>query len=274
MSLKQIPQSIAGSVSDNRNYLDYLTDKYILKLKNRTRGIDGFVFDYNLDTTISLNSVITDHYAEDNSTLQDHIAFRPITLNLRGYVGELVRSSDSGFLGISNAVTRKLSTIPAYLGTYTDGSISKINAILNQSVSVVNQVNSALNETTNFIKVFSGAAPSLTNQAKAFEFLEALWKSKRLFTVETPYKNYINMAIESVKFIQPEETKSMSDIAVTVKQMRFASVTFGSFDPSQFQERTSLQKSEEKDKGRTLGKDTSSSTTLLNLTSKLGLFKQ
>ena len=46
-----------------------------------------FLFHYNGEESITLDADITDHFVESNVALQDHIARRPVTYSVTGYIG-------------------------------------------------------------------------------------------------------------------------------------------------------------------------------------------
>ena len=54
-----------------------------------TYGVEGFNFIIPEETTINLNSSITDYVLENNTMIQSGITLQPITINLKGKVGEL-----------------------------------------------------------------------------------------------------------------------------------------------------------------------------------------
>ena len=49
----------------------------------------AFFFDYEGEQSVQLQSEITDHYAEDNKSLQDQISIKPVIYTTRGFIGEL-----------------------------------------------------------------------------------------------------------------------------------------------------------------------------------------
>ena len=61
-----------------------------------------------------------------------------------------------------------------------------------------------------------------TKQGSAFLYFYNLWKSRSLFSVETPWGIYTNMVISSLRAEQPEETKDYTDFTVTFKKIRIA----------------------------------------------------
>lgn len=79
---------------------DLALSNLVLAIPQKQRGyeipnVDGdltgeaLLFDYESENTASLESDITDHFVEDNTYLNDHIALRPEIISVRGFKGEL-----------------------------------------------------------------------------------------------------------------------------------------------------------------------------------------
>ena len=83
-----------------------LDNKAIVRPNNPPAGIAGFLFDLQADDEIHLQSDITDHYVEDNTAIQDHIALRPEEITLKGLVAELTDASppSNATAGIQDAL--------------------------------------------------------------------------------------------------------------------------------------------------------------------------
>lgn len=238
------------NLQDGGNYLNTLANKYIVKPRTAS-GIGGFVFDYEGEDTVTLQAEITDHYLESNDPVQDHIAQKPVRVVLRGFVSELAQKAPAGLVGALAAIQNKLTAVPAYLGKYTPGAIQGIQRSLTTVQSTVNQINLGLAKVQNIVSFLPGAAPQKSKQQVAFAQLQALWLSRQVLTVQTPYQYFDSMVIESISFIQPEETQSWSDISVTLKQLRFvetksvaASSTFGGRAANQRQSQVSQGKTQ------------------------------
>lgn len=192
-----------------------------------TLGINGFVFDIAEECEISLESEITDHYIEDGSAVQDHIALRPERVTLRGYVGEIVYNTgnDKGFV---REAAEKLTTVASYLPVVSNyanriyNDISKINL---DSDSVFTSIEKLFNVGGDVYKAYRDINIPQDKQGEAFIYFEALRNSRKLLTVQTPYRYYTDMAIETVKIIQDAQSRDGSDIEVTLKKIRFAQVT-------------------------------------------------
>lgn len=223
MAIVESVRDSNNSVQNGRGYIDSLVNNYIIKPRH-ARGINGFIFDYEGETNLQLQAEITDHYSENNVAIQDHIAIRPVRITLRGYQGELVKFADTGVIGLLNTIQNKLTTVPAYLGKYTPQQLAKVQAAVSKAQDTVNKIDTALARVNNLVGMLPGIKPGITKQHQAFNFLRSMMFSKQVFIVDTPYGVLNNMVIESLVFIQPEETSSMSDISVTLKQMRFVEV--------------------------------------------------
>lgn len=186
-------------------------------------GVGGFVFDNEGDTSLNLSADITDHYTEDNKSVQDHIAIKPKKLTLKGYVGELVYRDGNTAASSVQKVVQKLTTVTQYL--------PQLSAAAQQAIDVINNAragNFSLNnvslESVNKVLDLWGLAkninPNQTKQAQAYMYFKALYEQKILCSVQTPYEFLSNMAIESIIAIQGENSKYITDFSITLKQIR------------------------------------------------------
>lgn len=62
--------------------------------------------------------------------------------------------------------------------------------------------------------------PNQTRQSSAFLYFYALWKGRQLFSIETPWGIWTNMAILSLRAEQREASKSSTDFTITFKKIR------------------------------------------------------
>lgn len=229
MALNPIANVAPNSNQSGPLYVDSLTSRYLIKPKS-VSGIGGFLFDYEGEEAIDLHSDITDHYTEDNTAIQDHVARNPTHLMLRGFIAEQVYKPNNGILGAINSIQNRLTTVPAYLGKYTPGSLATIQRAVTQTSNVANQINQAIARVKNVVGLFGNSSPGQTQQQIAFNKLSALWETNQLMIVETPFGIFGNMAIENLAFVQSDETRGWSDITVKLKAMRFASTQTASID--------------------------------------------
>ena len=176
------------------------------------RTTKGFLFQIVGDETVNLSSDITDHYVENNSSLQDHISLRPITITVSGFVGELTNVVPDSLLIAKNVVDR-LGTLQAYVPSLTNTARRAFN--LAQQVYSLSE------------KVIKAGAIAFgvevqTAQEKAFAELYRYHTNRTLFYVATPFGQFESMAIQNIIANQSPDSKSISDFTITFKQVKFA----------------------------------------------------
>jgi hypothetical protein len=183
------------------------------------RGIEGFLFDIPLTENATFAAQITDHFAEDNSTIQDHIALEPIRITLTGKVGELVYTREAGLTFLKAMVDRlsPLGVLSPSLGLQATKAIAA-------AYEVKAAIDVAKNAYTSLTDIFKDN-PSLNKQQTAYAKFESLFMGRSLISVETPWKTYTNMAIESWSADQDAESIMETTFTLSFKQMRFIGTT-------------------------------------------------
>lgn len=185
-------------------------------------GIAGFVFDIVEDETTELSSIITDHYVETGSPVQDHIALRPEKITVRGLVGEYkdIVTGEKSFL---QKATEKLVTLSSYLPALSQAASGIYNGLngLNSATTGKDLFNSLFGMGTDLFEAYRNINIPQNEQQKAYIYFEALRNAKALFTVQTPFRYYTDMAIESIRSTQTGDTVDLSKFEVTMKKMRF-----------------------------------------------------
>lgn len=208
---------------------DVLADglnKYIVRPLNAF-GLGGFVFDIEGETSLSLTTEITDHFLEDNTTIQDHIAIKPKKVTLRNYVGELVFRQDEEITASIQKVVQKLTVLNSFLPTLSRAA-SQINDTVRaddlSGASFENITLESINKATDYWAFAKNISPPINKQEQAYLYFKALMEGKFLVSLQTPFEFLNNMAIESVLAEQSEKTKSVSSFTITLKQIRTASL--------------------------------------------------
>lgn len=183
--------------------------------------IGAFVFDYQGAAEVDMDNDITDHWVEDNVLVQDHIAVKPNMVLLSGFTAELsLQASLAARINdLIGTVENTLSQAPAYLGKYSPGTTSSMLKAITQVQNVVTQIEQAAARAGQIASFFQ-SGPALNKQQAAFAQLSALRDARILFTVFTPFQVFYNMAIMSLKAVQTEKTRVMSDFTVHMKQIK------------------------------------------------------
>ena len=253
MSFVQQPSQGSQTPSTAEPYLD-TKNSAVLSPKS-SGGISGFIFDIPDTETLNLDADITDHFTESNSFVNDHIVLKPILTTLTGFIGELVFRAPAGILGAVQELDNRLETVEAYAGDLTPGGVQTAQRVIQQAQSAVSAINQTLGKVQNLVELFDGEGSEDTLQQKAYKQLFALWKTKEIVTVQLPWAYLDSMAIKGVSFIQNAESKEITDISVTLKEMRFAEIKTVDFDQDQFPPSVQIQEGSEEDQGIIRGED-------------------
>lgn len=222
-------------------------------------GIAGFYFDIERSTEIDLSSDITDHFVEDNTAVQDHIANKPKIVTLRFMQGELTYNPFEITDLFEERVPEKLNIIALYTPELTDQAEQARNAIN----SAVENFNNNVIAVRDLWSLTENLNPGVNRQQQAYLYFSALWEQKILVSVETPYEFFDNMAIMNIRPNQGEKSRFISDFSITLKQINFVGTQTVAFDASLYQSRNQSQRAEEVDKGKAQGVQTSLALQLL-----------
>ena len=187
----------------------------LLTTKQPLRGIEGFLFDIQLTDNISYSAQITDHFIENNSAIQDHIALEPVRITLTGKVGELVYTKAES-LSFLKAMVDRLAPI-GILSPKQGLQATKAIAAAYEIGSAIDTATKAYNNLTDIFK----DSPSLNKQQTAFAKFENMFLGRSLISVETPWKTYTDMAIESWSADQDADSIMETTFTLNFKQMRF-----------------------------------------------------
>lgn len=191
----------------------------------------AILFNFEGEQNLGLQSDITDHYVEDNTAVQNQIALRPEEFTTTGYVGELNDVAPRLLQPLKETVT-KLTILAAYTPELSTTALIAYNRAFQAYQVAKNVANAAVSAWGSITgdnsgtSVISGQgitiARNQTKQQIAFQQFYGYWRTRTLFTIQTPWAIFQNMAIKSLRAIQSEETRMITDFEVTFKLMRFA----------------------------------------------------
>lgn len=203
----------------------------LVRPQNPPAGIAGFLFDIEEDSMVELGSDITDHFVESNVALQDHIALRPVEIETNGCVGELVFPPDNELVGDQ---TPGQQPVVLFDNSDLTPELSPVATLIYaESVTVdASSANGVID--TNTLAGFFGhqsiQPPEITRQSNALLYFFQLREARILFTIETPWGFWTNMAILNIHVRQGKDSKFQSDFTVRFKQISIAdspTVTLG-----------------------------------------------
>lgn len=255
-----------GTALNQADTANQLVNKYVVSPVVGL-GIAGFAFDIFEEHKVELISDITDHFVEDNSAIQDHIANKPLKFTLRGFVGEVIEEKAEPKSDIQE-LTEKLTTINSYIPAITGAARQVNDLIKNRNTnSTAENVSDAVGTGVDLFKTFKELNPPDSRQAKAYNFFKALRDAKQLLGVDTPFGFVRDMAIENLTAVQSDNAY-ITDFAVTLKQIRTAKTQLVDFDKTQYQGRANNQKAEEADQGKAEGVKVRSASLLKTIVGK------
>lgn len=245
-----VTQKLYGKI--NNTYSNNSTESYArAALKNAINvgeaiinifgawGIAGFKFQCPETETINLQNDITTHYVENNSPIQDHIASKPVELTLTGFQGDYFYSLhkiESALSEVVSGVAIIASLMPK-LDAFTQQAKARIELLKKNQIDRVagnNKILKGLLEKTSGVpqyliangvdlfKIFQNLYKLKSAQTRAFLFLEALRNSRLLFSVETSWKRFDNMAVQSITCTR-DNNADITGFTAKLMQMDFTS---------------------------------------------------
>lgn len=217
---------------------------YLPQDDNGLTGLKSIIFNYEQDNQATLESDITNNYVEDNSSRVDQISLKPETVIVSGVVGEL-----------NNLVPAKLKTAKAvvdklFLLSYYTPELSVVaQRAYNAAAQAYDTADKISRSRVSSIASLAGTGQGTigssglvtdadfgtqTKQQTYFQQFYGYWSNRTLFTIQTPWAIFKNMAIASLRAVQSSETKQVSDFEITFKMVRYASTKETSLSNSNY----------------------------------------
>lgn len=257
----------------------YLDAKRSVFLSSKSaRGTSGWIFDLPLEENLELSTDITDHVTEDQSFVQDHVVRQPKRITLRGEIAELVFSpfgarsqaeKDAGTFdaaGTLEQIQNRLGTVEAYIGDRLPGAVQKSRRVVNTAQEVEAFYSRNMSRAENIAGFFQDDEPTpefpgpttqnTTRQRRIYNDLKALWLRNEVVEVMTPWEFFDSMLIEQISAQQDEDTTQVSEITITLKEYRAATVARRTdFNEDLVPPREEIQSEEPEDGGTVQGEE-------------------
>lgn len=241
-------------------------------------GIAGFKFHVPQTEMVKMESEVTDHYVDDNTVVQDHIIQKPVTITLTGLQGDYfysVNELEDKLVPIKSGLTLVTQFIPKLSAATMQAKMRYKNNIdnirNNPYISPTEEYLFGSENITGYagfkgksraafgtlngidlFQLFQNLIKLKSAQTRAFFFLEALWRSSAVFTVETTWKRYNDMVITSLQPVR-DNNADITDFTVTFKQIRKTASLSKRIDVAG---RVNEQMAKQDDKGVDKGKQT------------------
>lgn len=221
--------------------------------KDTTIPPAAILFNYEGENVAEMSSDVTDHYIENNTSVQDQVSLRPIIVRTNGFVGELNNVAPAALVPVQQ-LAQKLVSIGAYTPqlsataalAYSEAFFAYQIAmnIANTAVSSWSTINGKGGQS-----VINGSGitpqPNQTKQQEFFQQFYGYWQKRTLFTIQTPWAIFQDMVIMNLNAVQDPETRVITDFNLTFKQLRFATTLQdpNTLNSSNFQGRAGFQSS-------------------------------
>jgi hypothetical protein len=198
------PQLVTGLVGSGANSLNLPPAR-------------SFLFHIPGEESVTLTSDVTDHFVEDNTALQDHVALKPISVTTAGYIGELNNVPPEALAPLK-AIAERLTLLAPFLPVLSAAALINYNTVAQAYATAVLAKQSAVSAWQSL----TGQLPTQNQQQMAYQMFQGYWQQRQLFTIQTPWAIFNDMIIMSLTATQDEDTRVISDFKVTFKKMRFA----------------------------------------------------
>jgi len=197
------------------------------------------LFNYEGEQVVALESDITDHYIEDNTAIQDQVSLKPEIITTHGYIGELNDVVPKALRPLK-LLADKLTVLTAYTPQLTETALIAYT----QAFFAYQVASQAINAGVSaWSSIIGNNAAVQTKQGAMFQQFYGYWRSRTLFTVQTPWGIFQDCAIQRLRAVQDAETRVITDFEVTFKKLRFAKTTSISAQTTTLQGRASPQAS-------------------------------
>lgn len=217
--MAEIVPTSSPSIFDTIRSLSTLDQQAIIRPNNPPPGIAGYLMDVVGDEDVDLTSEITDHFIEDNTTIQDQIGLRPEVITVRGVVAELVASTAA--LSKPSPGLNPLPILDGLVPSLTQAQ-QKMRADEAAAATAKSASVTSGKSLYGYYDQRAAKQPNQTKQARIFGYFYQLWKGRQLFSVETPWGIFNNCAILTCRMSQSESSKYESDVVLTFKTIRIA----------------------------------------------------
>jgi len=202
--------------------------QYIVRPLNQF-GFGGFIFDVAGDATVTLQNEITDHFTEDNTTINDQIAVKPKRVTLKNFVGELADLVGNETVLALQRVAQKLTILSELLPNITT-TTEQLRESVDESIEAdtlgIPTTSEQLDPFVDLFALTKNLLPPVTKQEQAYLYFKSLYSQKILVGLQTPFEFMPNMVIETIVAKQGEDTRFISDFTITLKEIRFADTQF------------------------------------------------
>lgn len=217
-------------------------------------GLAGFAFDVEAESTTRLHAEVTDHYVEDNTVINDHMAIRPSEITFKSYVGELVYLEESKAENFIQDAIQKLTILSPLLPEISDSAKIIQNKYRNMNVMSLGEITGdTLNQFRDIYALVKNLNPANEKQRQAYLYFKALMEAKTIMSYQSPFEFMTDMVITDVLAVQSADSKYIADFSITMKKIRFAKIETTDYKPEDNQGRGASTRAPVQNRGNVQG---------------------
>ncbi len=210
------------------------------------KGI-AILFDYLDDEILTTEASITDNFVETNYSIQDHIAIKPKIYRLRGCVGEVIYKNGSPLLDkLGDDISKNHPLLKKTINAMKP--IKAISGVVSNytqlAMNVVKQVENSIGRYYKMIDNFKNANPIKGyRQQEVVSILNYILQNRIGVNLKKLKYDYSSVGLtepyEKLYFIQSVSSHQgnndfITDIEVTIKEVRLATTRTSTLDKSKF----------------------------------------
>lgn len=198
--------------------------KKALSGEDNSVGIGGFKLFARVSEGVNYKATVPNQFLEDGSNAADDILLDPITIIIRGVVGDqhIELSEPPERVQALQDATGKIS---ALLPNRTQSQINKIKSIGTTVMNAVDTVDKYLDAGAAAYDLVSGADTPKPLREKFIDFIEAVYFGKQLIDVDVEFRTHTNMAIVSLDLRTDNKTKETA-FEIQLQKVQIASAEY------------------------------------------------
>lgn len=194
------------------------TNTSSLFFKTSGYTVDAIQFDLLLDEQHSMESEVTSHPVEDGSQINDHIQIRPRSGSLTGFVTN--HPLDTGFRGgLPKNIAQKIAA--SQKSDFFAGFVQDIAASYSRVLTAIGAKDALAFTDADFASL---TRPNNRVQT-VFDAFEELIASKKVCTIQTGLKKYVDVVVTKVDTIRDKDTGDAGRFKVTFQEVRFVTLS-------------------------------------------------
>jgi hypothetical protein len=178
----------------------------------------AFLFDIEDENSLDLDSDLSNHWIENNTSISDQWALRPEMVTVHGNIAEV-----TDIPPVLPAEIKLAREVLGGIGLFNPQISQTAQLAIDTAVQTYQAINNVANSAVSAWGSLINGSRIQTRQQQVWQMFYGYWKSRTLWTIQTPWGILTDMAPLKIRAVQGGETRTISEFIVTFQKMRFAS---------------------------------------------------